>query len=83
MCSVAKPNNYDFTTSGLLIVHALFFSTYVRLRTMLEDKFKDIIQHTDMPKGGHFAALEEPRLLADDIISFVKKLKQIPKHDDK
>jgi len=33
------------------------------------------IQHwTDMPKGGHFAAMEQPVLLANDIIAFAKKL---------
>ena len=33
------------------------------------------IQHwTDVPKGGHFAAMEQPTLLANDIIQFAKKL---------
>ncbi len=33
------------------------------------------IRHwTDMPEGGHFAALEQPRLLADDIIDFFKSI---------
>jgi pimeloyl-ACP methyl ester carboxylesterase len=31
-------------------------------------------QWTDMPRGGHFAALEEPALLADDIRSFCRTL---------
>ncbi len=36
------------------------------------------IQHwTKMPKGGHFAALEQPELLVKDIFEFVKKLKNI------
>ena len=29
-----------------------------------------------MPRGGHFAALEEPELLAKDVFSFVEKLEQ-------
>jgi pimeloyl-ACP methyl ester carboxylesterase len=34
------------------------------------------IQHwTDIPKGGHFAAMEQPSLLANDITQFAKKLK--------
>ena len=34
------------------------------------------IQHwTDIPIGGHFAAMEHPVLLANDIIQFAKKLK--------
>ena len=32
-------------------------------------------QWTEMPRGGHFAALEEPELYANDIISFFQKLK--------
>ena len=33
------------------------------------------IQHwTDIPKGGHFAAMEQPGLLANDILRFAKKL---------
>ena len=33
------------------------------------------IQHwTDIPKGGHFAAMEQPALLANDIMQFAKTL---------
>jgi pimeloyl-ACP methyl ester carboxylesterase len=33
------------------------------------------IQHwTDMPTGGHFAAMEQPELLAEDISAFFRKL---------
>ena len=28
-----------------------------------------------MPSGGHFAAMEEPNLLLNDILSFTKKIK--------
>jgi len=30
---------------------------------------------TEMPRGGHFAALEEPRLLIDDIRAFARSLR--------
>ena len=34
------------------------------------------IQHwTEMPKGGHFAALEQPELLVKDIRNFARSLK--------
>ncbi|XP_077298291.1 juvenile hormone epoxide hydrolase 2-like [Arctopsyche grandis] len=39
----------------------------------LSEKYKNIIQVSDLPKGGHFAALEEPELLADDIRSAMIK----------
>ncbi|WP_422359577.1 epoxide hydrolase family protein [Reichenbachiella sp.] len=32
-----------------------------------------LTQWTDMPKGGHFAALEQPELLAQDIMEFYRK----------
>ena len=32
-------------------------------------------RHTVMPKGGHFAALEEPELLVDDIRAFFRPLR--------
>ena len=30
---------------------------------------------TDMPRGGHFAAMEEPQLLAEDIRAFFRPLR--------
>ena len=32
----------------------------------------DIVQWTEMPRGGHFAAMEEPELLVDDMRSFFR-----------
>lgn len=43
-------------------------------RAIAEVRYKNIVQYTVMPQGGHFAALEEPRLLADDLLAFVKKV---------
>ena len=37
-------------------------------------EFENLIQFTDMPRGGHFAVLEEPLLLFNDIINFVGKV---------
>uniref|UniRef100_H3DGU8 Epoxide hydrolase 5 n=2 Tax=Tetraodon nigroviridis TaxID=99883 RepID=H3DGU8_TETNG len=37
-------------------------------------KYVNIYSYTLMPRGGHFAAFEEPQLLADDILQFVKKV---------
>jgi epoxide hydrolase len=33
------------------------------------------VQYTVMPRGGHFAALEEPELLVQDMRKFFKGLK--------
>jgi len=36
----------------------------------------DIRRWTDMPRGGHFAALEEPQLLIDDVRAFFREFRQ-------
>ncbi|XP_022540985.2 epoxide hydrolase 1 [Astyanax mexicanus] len=37
-------------------------------------RFRDLRSFTYMPRGGHFAAFEEPKLLAQDVQQFVKKV---------
>ena len=39
------------------------------------ERIYNITQWTEMPRGGHFAAMEEPVLLVDDIRTFVQSLK--------
>jgi len=34
----------------------------------------DVRRFTEMPRGGHFAALEQPRLLASDLLAFMRDL---------
>jgi microsomal epoxide hydrolase len=44
-----------------------------RPRNLVEQCFR--VEHwTTMPRGGHFAALEEPELLLDDMADFFEKL---------
>ena len=35
----------------------------------------NMVQYTVMPRGGHFAALEEPELLVDDIRALFRGLR--------
>ena len=42
-------------------------------RTYVE-KLYNVKQWTEMPRGGHFAAMEEPQLLIEDIRAFKRKL---------
>lgn len=35
--------------------------------SLLKYQYKQLVQATHLPDGGHFAAFEEPSLLADDI----------------
>jgi len=37
----------------------------------------NITRWTRMPRGGHFTAMEEPELLADDIRSFYRQFRNI------
>ena len=39
------------------------------------EKVANLVRWTDMPRGGHFAALEEPELLATDISEFFFSIK--------
>ena len=39
------------------------------------ERLYNITQWTEMPRGGHFAALEQPDLLIDDIRTFARTLR--------
>jgi pimeloyl-ACP methyl ester carboxylesterase len=44
-------------------------------RSWLEGRY-NITRWTEMPKGGHFAAFEQPQLLVDDVRAFFRDLRQ-------
>jgi pimeloyl-ACP methyl ester carboxylesterase len=46
-------------------------------REWVERAYADLRRFTEMPKGGHFAAMEEPELLAEDIRCFFRPLRQL------
>ena len=39
------------------------------------ERFFDVLRWTAMPRGGHFAALEEPAALAEEIQAFFRPLR--------
>ena len=43
----------------------------VPARRWVEARY-NLVQWTDMPRGGHFAAMEEPELLVDDVRKFFR-----------
>ena len=43
-------------------------------REWVERNLTDLRRWTEMPTGGHFAAIEEPELLADDVLAFAASL---------
>lgn len=46
-------------------------------RVWVEEVFSNLVTFSYMPRGGHFAAFEEPRLLAEHIIQFVRKVEKL------
>jgi microsomal epoxide hydrolase len=43
-------------------------------RSLAERMYRDIRRWSVMPKGGHFAALEQPQALAAEIVAFFSSL---------
>lgn len=44
-------------------------------RSLAETMFADIRRWTETPRGGHFAAMEQPSLLAEDVLAFLRPLR--------
>jgi pimeloyl-ACP methyl ester carboxylesterase len=42
------------------------------------ERFFNVVRWTEMPKGGHFAAMEQPQLLAEEIRAFFRPLRRAP-----
>jgi len=49
---------------------------YFTFADRIRERFFNVQRWTEMPAGGHFAAMEQPALLAADIQLFVKKIVQ-------
>ncbi|GAB6023970.1 hypothetical protein CHUAL_008699 [Chamberlinius hualienensis] len=52
-------------------------------RNYISGKYLKLISYNDLPSGGHFAAFEEPELLANDIWKFVEIVEKLPKSENK
>jgi hypothetical protein len=39
------------------------------------DRMFNVTQWTEMPSGGHFAALEKPELLVNDLVKFSRTVR--------
>jgi pimeloyl-ACP methyl ester carboxylesterase len=55
--------------------HAAFPAEVVRCPRRWAERFYNIVHWTDMPRGGHFAALEQPELLVEDVRSFFRRFR--------
>uniref|UniRef100_A0A8C6WE69 Epoxide hydrolase n=1 Tax=Neogobius melanostomus TaxID=47308 RepID=A0A8C6WE69_9GOBI len=45
----------------------------------VRQKYQRLVSFTPMPRGGHFAAMEEPELMAEDINKFVQIVERLKK----
>jgi microsomal epoxide hydrolase len=67
-----RPVDYvEVPTAGAIFPKEIYFTP----RAWAESRF-NIVRWTVMPRGGHFAALEEPDLLVDDIRAFYRQLRE-------
>ena len=67
----SQPLGYIETPVGCAIFpHEIFIPP----RAWAEAAF-NVTQWTEMPRGGHFAALEQPELLTDDVRAFFRELR--------
>lgn len=63
-------------TVDVPVGHAAFPREILRPpRSLAARTFTDIRRWTEMPRGGHFAALEQPALLADDVRDFFREIR--------
>ena len=46
------------------------------VRSARAERFYNVQRYTELPRGGHFAALEEPELLAEDLRAFLRPLRR-------
>jgi pimeloyl-ACP methyl ester carboxylesterase len=57
-------------TAGAIFPKEIYFTP----RAWAEAGY-NIVRWTEMPRGGHFAALEEPDLLLEDVRAFFRELR--------
>ncbi len=69
--SPVKPMGYIDVPTGAAVFPA---EIYVTPRAWAEAAY-DIRRWTEMPAGGHFAALEQPKLYLDDVRAFFRQLR--------
>ena len=53
---------------------AVFPHDLVNAPRKFAEKYFNVNQWTEMPRGGHFVAMEEPDLLVEDVRKFASKL---------
>ncbi len=66
-----RPVSYvSVPTAGAIFPKEIYFTP----RAWAESRY-NIVRWTEMPRGGHFAALEEPELLIEDVRAFFREVR--------
>ena len=65
-----KAARVDVPTAIAVFPGEIFFSP----RKWVESRY-NVVQWTEMPRGGHFAAMEEPQLYVQDVTKFFRSLR--------
>ncbi|XP_028279456.1 epoxide hydrolase 1 [Parambassis ranga] len=76
----SNPNNRVDSKTGIFVPTGLaaFPSELMHCpKSWAQIRYRNIYSYTFMPRGGHFAAFEEPQLLANDIVNFAKKVEKL------
>ncbi|WP_159012940.1 epoxide hydrolase family protein [Acidisoma sp. S159] len=72
---------WQITDGTIITVPAAFAAFPAEMvrppRSLAEQTFTNLQRWTVMPKGGHFAAMEQPEALAEDVRSFFRPLRAI------
>ncbi|XP_054707166.1 epoxide hydrolase 1-like [Uloborus diversus] len=70
-----KHERYPVTVPSAVAVFP--YEVLMMPRLLMTQQFQNMISYNLMPKGGHFAAWEEPELLSNDVYQFVSKAEKI------
>lgn len=72
--TMAELGNDDSKKSKVPAAVCLFPKDMIPAPKEFAERVLNLRQWTQMPRGGHFAAMEQPKLLAEDIIRFAGKV---------
>lgn len=72
--TMRHPSNNSSKKIEIPTAVAIFPGDLIPAPKEFANRFFNVQQWTEMPRGGHFAAMEQPELLAEDVRKFVKKL---------
>ena len=65
-----QPGRIEVPTAGAIFPHELFYAPRAWAET-----WYNLTRWTEMPRGGHFAAMEQPELFVDDVRAFFADLR--------